>query len=553
MGDVVQEIVDYKAYKIKPYLNSDKEPFGLTINGKTKEYIDAHENLKQLLKKGKEYTNDGVKIKVLDVTNNKGMSNMIIEVLKTGEEKGNVEVKIYVPSVQKKKGATIEMRKCSGFNYAQVEMLKTIITNFLDGFMAGSDVNEVIKNSGRISSLKSKVTSKPKLFNCDLCNLQTRFGSALKAHVTRIHVKKDESPFKCNKCIFCAPSKSDLAAHMKINHKPAEKRAKLSSTPTSSPPAKKHEGLNDSVVITIDEKDTDVDMMDLEVEVEARDVIYRMLQARIDELEAIVAEKDKKLKNLQIYKTDIPDHLHPVKEKHLSNLRGYRMVYRSQPDGACLDSCAAVHVYEDADEASKLKKRVNHHVADNWDNYYKDKIPLPYTETVGVGKHAHTITKTTDEEMIDFLRSDDALMVYSNSQQILAMANLFNMNVNIFTFGGLLDSWRVVMPDPEMSRHAEFKLGKCVPDMALYHNDESHFDLLVKDDSRLALLGLLAGTGVEDPEIVKEGVKISESNDEWTKVNYKRRNGKEEMEKRKILIRRNFWRKLKTIQMKQQI
>ena len=84
------------------------------------------------------------------------------------------------------------------------------------------------------------------------------------------------------------------------------------------------------------------------------------------------------------------------------------------------------------------------------------------------------------------------------------------------------------MPDPEMSRHAEFKLGKCVPDMALYHNDESHFDLLVKDDSRLALLGLLAGTGVEDPEIVKEGVKISESNDEWTKVNYKRRNGKEE-------------------------
>ena len=210
MCDDVQEIVDYKAYKIKPYLNSDKEPFGLTINGKTKEYIHAHENIKELLKKGKEYTVDGGKIKVLNVTNNKGMTNIIIEVFKTGGGNGNVEVKIYVPSVQKKKGATIEMRKCSGFDYAQVEMLKTIITTFLDGFMAGIDIKEVIKNSGRISSLKSKVTSKPKLFNCELCNFRTRFGSALKAHVTRIHVEQDESPFKCDKCIFCAQNKLEL-------------------------------------------------------------------------------------------------------------------------------------------------------------------------------------------------------------------------------------------------------------------------------------------------------------------------------------------------------
>ena len=51
-----------------------------------------------------------------------------------------------------------------------------------------------------------------------------------------------------------------------------------------------------------------------------------------------------------------------------------------------------------------------------------------------------------------------------------------------------------VTPDPEMSNHAEFKFGKCVPDIALYHRDETHFDLLVRDDSRLELLGLLAGS-----------------------------------------------------------
>ena len=44
-----------------------------------------------------------------------------------------------------------------------------------------------------------------------------------------------------------------------------------------------------------------------------------------------------------------------------------------------------------------------------------------------------------------------------------------------------------------MSKHSQFRFGKCLPDMALYQRDETHFDLLVKDDSRLALLGLLAG------------------------------------------------------------
>ena len=41
--EVIQdEIVEYRVYKEKPYLNSAKEPFGLTMNGKNKEYIKAH-------------------------------------------------------------------------------------------------------------------------------------------------------------------------------------------------------------------------------------------------------------------------------------------------------------------------------------------------------------------------------------------------------------------------------------------------------------------------------------------------------------------------------
>ena len=95
--------------------------------------------------------------------------------------------------------------------------------------------------------------------------------------------------------------------------------------------------------------------------------------------------------------------------------------------------------------------------------------------------------------MLDFLYSDESLMVYSDSQQIHAMANLFNININVFTYGPSGEKWSEIKPDPCMVKNAEISFGKWVPDMHLYHSENIHFDLLVKDDSRLALLGLLAG------------------------------------------------------------
>ena len=106
--DVESDTNEYKVYKEKPYLNSDREPFGLTINGKSKEYIHAHEGVKNMMKKGKQYTIDDGTVKVLDVTNNKSMLNAIIEISPNGGSKGNVEIKIYNPSLNKKKGATLE-------------------------------------------------------------------------------------------------------------------------------------------------------------------------------------------------------------------------------------------------------------------------------------------------------------------------------------------------------------------------------------------------------------------------------------------------------------
>ena len=119
MEVIQEEIVEYRVYKEKPYFNSAKEPFGLTINGKNKEYIKAHETIRELVKKGKTYQVDKGKMKILDATKNIAMLSAIVEVDVIGVAKGNVELKIYVPS--KKKGATLELRKISSFEYTHVE------------------------------------------------------------------------------------------------------------------------------------------------------------------------------------------------------------------------------------------------------------------------------------------------------------------------------------------------------------------------------------------------------------------------------------------------
>ena len=170
--NIEEEIIEYKVYKEKPYLNSDKNPLGVSINGKSKEYVCAHQEIKNLLKKGKKYVINKTSIRVLDVTVNNSSTNAIMEVMEKGATKGNVELKIHAPSVHRKKGATIEMRKMSGQEYSHVTTLKNAITSLLDGFILGDEVSKVLEDlkKGSRRNCASRVTSKPKPFSCDLCD-----------------------------------------------------------------------------------------------------------------------------------------------------------------------------------------------------------------------------------------------------------------------------------------------------------------------------------------------------------------------------------------------
>ena len=81
------------------------------------------------------------------------------------------------------------------------------------------------------------------------------------------------------------------------------------------------------------------------------------------------------------------------------------------------------------------------------------------------------------------MRSDESLAVFSNCQELVAVANVFNIKIHIFEYKGKDGRWSEIHPDPEMTSTAIMD-GSWAPELFLYNNSNTHYDLLVRDESR---------------------------------------------------------------------
>ena len=523
-----------KVYVIATYPNSDEKPMGLTIKGNTKEYIHAHLNLMNSIVKGKTFTVNNDKFKIAQTSKKKGVVNCTVVLNGDDDETGKAELKVYEPSKSKKKGATIEIRKLSDFEFSYVEKLSCMITALLDQYLDAEEKKTCSKSEG--------------VFCCDICKWETKSEAALKRHNKSLHVTNEQSKnsakkLKCEDCTFETTSKATLIVHTRVNHKKesvvwskvlgtvppvAKKRlassylcSKCNSTfktegkleehmqtqhersqfigvstansPSSSPPRKRADLENDS---TEDKEKADRNEHDGAV-VNDREMIY--IRDRLVALEVKHKEFEVRINNLmqqrQIDKEtsdklkDKIEYLErklnqggfsEVKPEHIPHLKGFRFFQKAIGNGRCLENCLALKLFQNQDKAVDIKRKLNTHMADHWDPYYTNKITFPFHEKVGVGEDAEEVIIENAEEMKVFLRSDKSLKAYSNIQTLIAMANLYKINIHIFSFKEEKSNWYKVCPDPDFVFSTKVKSN--VRDMFLYHSYDDHYDLLVNEE-----------------------------------------------------------------------
>ena len=65
--------IEMKMYTVKEYLNSNKDPFGLRIKGKSKKFKEAHKTFQASIITGKNISTNEGKFKVSDLSHNRGI------------------------------------------------------------------------------------------------------------------------------------------------------------------------------------------------------------------------------------------------------------------------------------------------------------------------------------------------------------------------------------------------------------------------------------------------------------------------------------------------
>ena len=525
-------------YTTKSYPKDPEDPTQVTHKSVQKSLLfgKALGNLGKILKRDAKITIGKTKAIFKD---SRGKTSTCLEAeveLNLKKESGCARIKIWGPKEEgKKKDCTVQISKMEGHPAVLVKTLNdNIIKPLLDHLLVNSDSKNAIKSLAKATtstdettdedeeSLPSTTALKPK---CDPCKKEFSNIRTMRKH------KRDEHPVH---------GKSKATTKQVIISGIKRKKETKSKIAVESPPRK---------LRVVEDSSKDKKEVTMEVDEISQDEMIKTLQNTFDNKIAILqaevntmklAKTRNETENEQLMKiikdlttvkqtnsetipTQLKDKIKAVKREHLHLLKGFKLAHKGIPSGACLTFCAGVQFHDDETQGPNVKMEVNNQISEKFEEFYINEIGLPYTETVGVGEGRVDITLKTVKEAKEFFKDpkSGSLDIYSNQAEMKAIANIYNANIHVFTFGqpNYDPKWTSVGPDPSLYSEAQFPKN-ATTDMYLYHEYDNHFDLLV-DAEKIQRLA-----EVQPNEEKKEPTKKTNNLEDWTKVKKSKVNNK---------------------------
>ena len=163
-------------------------------------------------------------------------------------------------------------------------------------------------------------------------------------------------------------------------------------------------------------------------------------------------------------------------------------------DGSCGPSSASAFLFEDEVFGGKLRRKMNIFMAKHWTRRYQYKTQCsekhPFVRKLAGGE----VNFTDPLELIKYLiSSEKAAYMRSDIEDLAVISDIYQVRIKIITTTGMTDknptaNW--IYPDAMMKEFSELKNVE-LGDMVLMHEKDSHFNLIVSQDSELATVGSL--------------------------------------------------------------
>merc|ERR1712240_408620 len=192
-------------------------------------------------------------------------------------------------------------------------------------------------------------------------------------------------------------------------------------------------------------------------------------------------------------------------------------IYKANPDGACGSNCVALAFHHDERLGQYVRRDINSYIVKHGE-YQKQFMAFPHTQMVG----KEEITFEEDEYLKFLGKNEKSGKLWMDYTDLQAVANYYQVSVHVLTTDvknvkGSKARWTHLEPDARMKIHSP--ITQELPDVWMLHVDNTHFDLIIKKDNRLATEGGLEQSNSSGPQDRTMEIKANKQSDQKEEPN----------------------------------